>query len=73
MRTLPLHFYNAKKGQKIIVVSPMGNKVYECVDEDYKFNNGGVKLETLWFDEAMEVSEPTFVNVFKKRLFGKSN
>ena len=54
-RPLPLHFYNASKGQKILVVapSPMKSKLYECVDDDYKFVNGAT-LEVMWYDEGVD-------------------
>ena len=51
--TLPPKFYMAKKGQKILVVHPMGNKLYKCIDDDYRFKNGAT-LECMWLDEVKE-------------------
>ena len=53
---LPLKFYQAKKGERILVIGVVGNKLYECIDDNYKFKNGA-SMEVMWLDEVEETND----------------
>ena len=52
----------AKKGDKVLITTPIKNVIVEILDDDYEFGNKS-EIKIMCVDEAGELSEEAFKNL----------
>jgi len=56
-----------KKGDKVLITTPIKNVIVEILDDNYEFSNCQ-EIKIMCIDEAGELSEEAFENLKAKEL-----